>query len=63
MAEVAAGVVVAEVVETAIEGGAIAAYAIAKPTDPLKGTFTRIGSVPSGGESPYVHLVVPFTLV
>jgi len=37
MAELAAGAVVAEqVVSTTIEGGAVAGYAIAKPTQPLK---------------------------
>ncbi|GME25163.1 Kelch repeat type 1 [Neofusicoccum parvum] len=43
MAEIAAGAVVAEqVVSTTIEGGAVAGYAIAKQTMPLKVTFTRI---------------------
>ncbi|KAF4535649.1 Kelch repeat type 1 [Lasiodiplodia theobromae] len=43
MAEIAAGAVVAEqVVSTTIEGGAVAGYAIAKKTLPLKATFTRI---------------------
>ena len=37
MAELAAGALVAEqVVSTTIEGGAVAGYAIAKPTQPLK---------------------------
>ncbi|KAK7722680.1 hypothetical protein SLS57_004885 [Botryosphaeria dothidea] len=43
MAEIAAGAVVAEqVVSTTLQGGAVAGYAIAKNTLPLKATFTRI---------------------
>lgn len=43
MAEIAAGAVVAEqVVSTAIEGGAVAAYAVAKPTMPLKASLTQM---------------------
>lgn len=53
--EVAAGVVVAEqVISTTIEGGAIAAYAISKPTMPLTATFTRIITSPDVS-SPYVQ--------
>lgn len=49
MAEVAAGAVVAEqVVATAVEGGAVAGYAVSKETMPLKATFFRIGR--GGGE-------------
>lgn len=45
MAEIAAGAVVAEqVVSTTLEGGAIAGYAVAKPTVPLKASFTQIGT-------------------
>jgi hypothetical protein len=45
MAEIAAGAVVAEqVVSTTIEGSAIAGYAVAKPTVPLKATFTQIAT-------------------
>jgi len=37
MAEIAAGAVVAEqIISTTIEGGAVAGYAIAKPTQPLR---------------------------
>jgi hypothetical protein len=44
MAEVAAGVVIAEeVVSTTIQGAA-ATYAVAKPTMPLKATFTQIAT-------------------
>jgi hypothetical protein len=45
MAEIAAGAVVAEqIVSTTLEGGAIAGYAVAKPTVPLKATFTQIAT-------------------
>ncbi|KAG9883592.1 galactose oxidase, partial [Aureobasidium melanogenum] len=45
MAEIAAGAVVAEqVVSTTIEGSAVAGYAVAKPTVPLKATFTQIAT-------------------
>lgn len=44
MAEVAAGLVVAEeVVSTTVQAGA-ATYAVAKPTMPLKATFTQIAA-------------------
>lgn len=44
MAEIAAGAVVAEqIVTTTIEGGAIAGYAVAKSTMPLKATLQQIG--------------------
>ncbi|CAJ2504755.1 Uu.00g121490.m01.CDS01 [Anthostomella pinea] len=44
MAEVAAGLVVAEeIVSTSLQAGA-ATYAVAKPTMPLKATFSQIGS-------------------
>lgn len=44
MAEIAAGAVVAEqIVSTTIEGGAVAGYAVAKPTMPLKASFSQIG--------------------
>ena len=47
--EVAAGVVAAEqVVSTAIEGGVVAGVALAQPTQPLKGTFTRFVLSPDG---------------
>ncbi|KEQ93941.1 hypothetical protein AUEXF2481DRAFT_31013 [Aureobasidium subglaciale EXF-2481] len=46
MAEIAAGAVVAEqLVSTTLEGGAIAGYAVAKPTVPLKATFSQIATV------------------
>jgi hypothetical protein len=45
MAEIAAGAVVAEqIVSTTIEGGVIAGYAVAKPTVPLKASFSQIAS-------------------
>lgn len=45
MAEIAAGALVAEqVVSTTLEGGAIAGYAVAKPTVPLKATFSQIAT-------------------
>ncbi|KAI4731621.1 galactose oxidase [Aureobasidium sp. EXF-10728] len=45
MAEIAAGAVVAEqAVTTTLEGGAIAGYAVAKPTVPLKATFSQIAT-------------------
>ncbi|CAD0039853.1 unnamed protein product [Aureobasidium pullulans] len=45
MAEIAAGAVVAEqVVSTTLEGSAIAGYAVAKPTVPLKATFSQIAT-------------------
>jgi hypothetical protein len=45
MAEIAAGALVAEqVVSTTLEGGVIAGYAIAKPTVPLKATFSQIAT-------------------
>lgn len=44
MAEVAAGIWAAEeVISTSVYAGA-AAYAVTKPTMPLKATFTQIGS-------------------
>jgi len=47
MAEVAAGALVAEqVVSTAIEGGAVAGYAVAKPTMPLKASLRQIHTAP-----------------
>jgi hypothetical protein len=46
MAEIAAGALVAEqVVSTTLEGGVIAGYAVAKPTVPLKATFSQIATV------------------
>ena len=48
MAEVAAGALVVEqAVTTTIEGGVVAAIAIAQPTVPLKASFERIGSAPT----------------
>lgn len=45
MAEIAAGALVAEqAVTTTLEGGAIAGYAVAKPTVPLKATFSQIAT-------------------
>jgi hypothetical protein len=45
MAEIAAGALVAEqVVSTTLEGGVVAGYAIAKPTVPLKATFSQIAT-------------------
>lgn len=56
MAEIAAGALVAEqIVSTTIEGGAVAAYAVAKPTLPLKATFTQIHTASS--EKSYVSLL------
>lgn len=53
MAEVAAGAVVAEqVVSTTVEGGALAAHFIRKPTMPLKASFTQFGTAPSDDDSP-----------
>lgn len=47
MAEIAAGAVVAEqVVATTLEGGALVGYAVAKPTLPLKASFTQIATAP-----------------
>lgn len=47
MAEVAAGAVVAEqVISTTLEGGALAGYAISKPTMPLKASFVQFGTAP-----------------
>lgn len=47
MAEVAAGAVVAEqVVSTTLEGGAVAAHFIRKPTMPLKASFVQFGTAP-----------------
>ncbi|KAI9726520.1 MAG: hypothetical protein M1828_001342 [Chrysothrix sp. TS-e1954] len=49
--EIAAGAVAAEqVVSTTIEGTALAGYAIAQPTLPLKAAFTRIATVPASSE-------------
>ncbi|KAL9084027.1 MAG: hypothetical protein Q9159_005449 [Coniocarpon cinnabarinum] len=48
MAEVAAGALATEqAISTTIEGGAVAAVAIAQPTEPLRASFERIGSAPS----------------
>lgn len=45
MAEIAAGAVVAEqAVSTTLEASAVAGYAVAKPTVPLKATFTQIAT-------------------
>ena len=45
--EVAAGLIAAEqIVSTTMEGAAIAAYAAAQPTMPLKATFARIATSP-----------------
>lgn len=53
MAELAAGAVVAEqVISTTIEGGVVAGYAVAKPTLPLKATFTQIHT--ANAEKSYV---------
>ncbi|GAB7353206.1 hypothetical protein MBLNU459_g3729t1 [Dothideomycetes sp. NU459] len=47
MAEIAAGAVVAEqVVATVVEGGAVAGYAVSKPTMPLKASFMQIATAP-----------------
>lgn len=47
MAEVAAGALVAEqVIATTVEGGALAGYAVSKPTMPLKASFVRFGTAP-----------------
>lgn len=52
--EVAAALLAAEqVISTTIQGAAIAAYAIAQPTMPLKATLTRIATSPDVS-SPYV---------
>ncbi len=51
--EVAAGVVAAEqVISTVVEAGIIAGIAAAKPTVPLKVSFTQVGEV-TGAPSPY----------
>lgn len=42
MAEIAAGAVVAEEVVSTTVQGAVATYAIAKPTNGLKGSFRQI---------------------
>ncbi|KAL1302708.1 hypothetical protein AAFC00_003068 [Neodothiora populina] len=48
MAEIAAGAVVAEqVVSTTLEGGAVAAHFIRKPTMPLKASFVQFGTAPA----------------
>ena len=44
MAEVAAGAVVAEEVVTNVAYAGVGAYMVAKPTMPLKATFTRIAN-------------------
>lgn len=56
--EVAAGVIVAEqVVSTVIEGGIIAGIVAAKPTVPLKVSYSQVGAV-TGAPSPYALIDV-----
>lgn len=55
--EVAGGLLVAEqIISTTIEGGAIAGVAIAKPTLPLKASFSCIGG--TGNESATSYVLV-----
>ena len=52
--EVAAGLLVAEqVISTAIEVAVVGGIALSRPTNKLKATFTRIGTVPND-DTPYV---------
>lgn len=55
MAEIAAGAVVAEEIVSTTVQGAVATYAITKPTNGLKGTFKQIATA-RDDETRYIFL-------